>query len=105
MRLLVLGAMVAWVFFGDPADTTANAMWPDSAAPWEEVRAFYYPDRNDLSRSSTVHGLTSLAECRGSVSAIAAENGDPNLVRGDYECGIGCDDTEAGFEVCRITAR
>lgn len=105
MRWVVIGLVAAWFLFGNPANTTANLVWPNSPAPWEGVRAFYYPDRDDLTQSESATGLGSLMECRNAVYSMAAGNGDPDLARGDYECGVGCDRTRAGFDVCRVTAQ
>lgn len=55
----------------------------------DQIDAFYYPNRNDLSRYEVFHDVGSLDECRRVVSAAAIRRHDPQLRRGDYECGIG----------------
>jgi hypothetical protein len=54
-----------------------------------KVDAFYYPDRNNLSKHEAVFDLKNLDECRNAVRRMAAAKGDPNLTRGTYECGVG----------------
>ncbi len=41
-------------------------------------------------------------EVSGWVEDSAAAKGDPNIDRGDYECGVGCRSKD-GFNVCRLT--
>ncbi|MEO8531328.1 MAG: hypothetical protein ABI459_08890 [Deltaproteobacteria bacterium] len=61
-----------------------------------QVDAFYYPDRNDLSVYETFVDVGSVESCRDVVFAAAAGKGDPNLERGDYECGVGPTGDEFG---------
>jgi len=104
MRWIVLIAIGAWFLFGNPAKTFANWLWSDSAAPWETVDAFYYPNRSDLGDFLSQRGLGSLQECRDWVYSVAASRRDPNLTRGDYECGIGRVDDLNGIAIYRLSA-
>lgn len=82
--------MVAiWIIFGSPKKDIANWFYKESAAPWETVDAFYYPDKNDLNALKMMYGLNSVQACRDWVYREAAANGDAKLLKGDYECGIG----------------
>ena len=51
MGWLITIGIGLWFFLGEPAKDVANWFWENSAAPWEEVDAFYYPNRSNL----TVH--------------------------------------------------
>lgn len=88
MALFLLLIVGLWFAFGDPGGDVAGWFWPESAAPWEQVDAFYYPDRNDLSVHREFRDVGSVEACRAWVYSMAAANGDPDLVKGDYECGI-----------------
>ena len=105
MPILILIAVGVWFVLGDPPKTVANWFWEYEAAPWETVDAFYYPDRNDLSKFQKVSGLSSVDGCRNSVRSMAANNGDASLTRGDYECGIELIDNFVGIGVYRYTTR
>lgn len=106
MPWIVVAAIGLWFFFGTPAKTVADWFWPESAAPWETVDAFYYPNRSDLAGGFLSQtGLTSVEDCRAWVYSAAASNEDPNLVSGDYECGIGFLDSFGGLSVYRTTVR
>lgn len=54
-----------------------------------QVDAYYYPDRSNLSVYEVEYNVGSLDACRDWVYTQAAKNNDPNLSRGDYECGVG----------------
>lgn len=62
----------------------------------DQVDAFYYPNRNDLMVFEVVYDVGDIDACRAAVYALAAERGDPQLVRGDYECGVGPTDKSLG---------
>jgi len=103
--LLVVG-IVLWFWLGDPQRDVADWFWPATAAPWESVDAFYYPDRGNLTVHQERRGLDSIKECRVAVRTMALEFNDIALIRGDYECGVG--ELEGrqfgGITVYRITA-
>ncbi|WP_299821237.1 hypothetical protein [uncultured Jannaschia sp.] len=105
MPIIVILIVGAWFVFGDPPKTVANWFWSDGAAPWEEVDAYYYPDRSNLTSYQAGPGLRSVQECRDWVNAAAAANGDASLVRGDYECAVEQVDSFAGGPVYRLTVR
>ncbi len=72
----------------------------------EQVDAFYYPDKNDLTKHQRFLNVGSLENCRVIVRETAAKNGDPSLERGDYECGIGpTGDSVGDVAVYRETKR
>ncbi|MGD9815182.1 MAG: hypothetical protein AB7Q23_01720 [Hyphomonadaceae bacterium] len=54
-----------------------------------QVDAVYYPDRNNLLVYERVRDVGSVEACRVWVRERAADYGDPNIVVGTYECGIG----------------
>ncbi len=105
MPLVGIIAVALWFFFGDPAKNVANWFWGDTAAPWEEVDAFYYPKRSDLSKHLTSRGLHDVDACRRWVYAEAFKRNDDRMTRGDYECGIGLIEHIGGLKVYRITVR
>lgn len=105
MPLLILAALILFFVFGSPGKTAADLLWQNDAAPWEKVDAFYYPDKADLTDFKAVRDLGSVQECRDSVLAMAAANGDPGLIRGDYECGVGKIKDFGGVGMYRVTTR
>ena len=86
---IVLLAIAGWFVFGDPPKTIANLFWNDNAAPWEQVDAFYYPDKEDPSVQRERFAFESVEECRRWVAVTASEHNDPSLEQGSFECGIG----------------
>jgi hypothetical protein len=86
---IFLAIVGAWIIFGSPSTTVAEWFWPDDASPWETVDAFYYPNRNDLTFHLAGYDFQTVQACREWIFRIANQNGDPNILRGDYECGIG----------------
>lgn len=105
MPLLIILAVGLWFVFGDPGKTTANWFWEKSAAPWESVDAFYYPDRTDLTIHQSRVNLDDVDACRIWVRSAAAAQGDVLLMRGDYECGVGKIENVYDLSVYRITVR
>ncbi|WP_141245827.1 hypothetical protein [Mesorhizobium sp. WSM3862] len=89
LPMLFLLGIGAWFLFGDPGKTVANWWWPNDAAPWETVDAFYYPNVGDLSIVQQKHGLKDVQACRDWVSAAAYIARDPMMTHSDYECGLG----------------
>ena len=87
--ILVAVVLAAWGYFGDPLSTVASWFWPKEPAPWEQVDAAYLPDSGDPTKGLSRSDVGSLEGCRSWVYAQAASHGDPTLVRGDYECGVG----------------
>ena len=105
MPILILIVAGAWFFWGDPPKTVANWFWEYEAAPWETVDAFYYPNRNNLSKYQKVSGLGSVESCRTAVYSMASNYGDVSLIRGDYECGIEVVGNLGGIDIYRTTTR
>ena len=105
MPVLIIFGLIAWFVVGDPPKTVANWFWSAGSAPWENVDAFYYPNRSNLSVHEMAEGVGDLDDCRSWVTLQASLRGDPGLTRGDYECGIGRIDSAHGFNVYRITVR
>ncbi len=56
---------------------------------WVQIDAFSHPDRDDLTIHQEFPDVGSIVDCRATVSAAAVMNGDPDMLRGDYECGAG----------------
>lgn len=99
----IIAILLVWAVFGSPSDFVANKFWSDSAAPWEEVHAYYYPDKNDLTEYREALSVGSVDACRLWVQDTATGLGDASLQRGDYECGVGCKTNDYGLNVCRLT--
>jgi hypothetical protein len=55
----------------------------------EQVDGFYYPDKGDLTVHEFFPNVGNVENCRTIVMQAAARRGDPQLLRGDYECGVG----------------
>jgi hypothetical protein len=53
-----------------------------------QVDAFYYPNKNDLTKHEFFSNVGSVENCRAIVQQAAARRNDPGLQRGDYECGV-----------------
>jgi hypothetical protein len=87
----------------DPKTQVAGWFWPSSAAPWEQVDAFYYPDRNNLLSDERHLNVGSVEACRAWVSSRAAARGDPSIALGDYECGVGYLRNSGDMRVYRLT--
>jgi hypothetical protein len=60
-----------------------------SACKNEQVDAFYYPNKSDLTVHEFYGDVGSYEGCIDAVFRAAAAKNDPNMQRGDYECGIG----------------
>lgn len=97
--LLLLAGLCLFAFRG----TIADWLWPNSAAPWEEVDAFYYPKKTNLPVDKRAYGLASVENCRQWVFQKAALNGDPRLEDGDYECGVGFMRNVGDLRMYRLT--
>lgn len=105
-RYVFLGTLlIGWVVFGDPKNDIANLFWPDSPAPWEDVDGVFYPDRYDLSVYEKADGFADLDSCRDWAENKSREMGDPNVAKGDYECGFGFIRDFSGLSVYRNTVR
>ena len=105
--LLVLGVagLIVWGVLGNPAETIAGWISPHSPAPWEKVDVFYYPDKSNLAVSLDNHDVGGLAQCRTWASSAAAKQNDPQLERGDYECGVGYLTSQSSLNRYRLTVR
>lgn len=75
------------------------------AACSEQVDAYFYPDRSDLTRSESFLDVGSVEACRDWAHSKAAQIGDPNMQRSTYECGLGPQRRDVGFTVYRETAQ
>lgn len=106
MRYAIIVGLALWFLFGDPLRTFAGWFWDADAAPWEQVDAFYYPSSSNLLVYDSVADVGSVRACRSVVQAIATSKGDPNIERGDYECGVAPRfDKRYGMAVYRLTIR
>lgn len=105
MPILIIIAVGLWFAFGDPPETVANWFWKDKAAPWEEVDAYYFPNRTNITVHQERFGLDDVQACRNWAYALAGAHRDRSMSKGDYECGIGRIDGHDGLSVYRITVR
>lgn len=55
----------------------------------DQVDAYYYPNMENLAEYQRFLDVGSVQECGDGVFAAARDFGDPDLVFGDCECGIG----------------
>lgn len=108
MPLIIVIILGLWFAFGDLNTTIADWFWSETPAPWEDVDAFFYPNKSDLSKFEMQPNVGSLESCRSWVSAKANFINDPKMQRSDYECGVGRNDEKSkqwGANVYRITPR
>ena len=105
MPWLIVIVAALWFIFGDPKKNVANWFWEYDQAPWEEVDAFYYPNRDNLTIDMREYNVGSVENCRAWVYQQGAAKGDPHLTRGDYECGVGFVKYFGSLKVYRITIR
>lgn len=61
---LTLLAIGAWSYLGSPGRLIANVMWPNGAAPWEQVDVCYYPNANNPPHRYCTFDVGSVANCR-----------------------------------------
>ena len=102
----VVGIVIgAWFVLGSPQDDVAGWFWPKGPAPWEEVDAFYYPDRYNLSISINHYNVETVENCRDWAYAEATFRRDPKMMRGDYECGVGQLEKFGSITVYRLTVQ
>ena len=103
MGWIFILAIVVWFVFSNPKSDVADWVWSNSPAPWEEVDAFFYPNRHNLSISKAHYNVGTVENCRDWAYAEAALRGDPNMQRSDYECGIGQLEKFGDLTVYRLT--
>ena len=103
MHLIIGIAVVLWFVFGSPMKNVANWFWGDAPAPWEDVDAVYYPNANNLTIDMKNYNVGSVENCRAWVYWQAKRRGDPNLERGDYECGVGYLENFGSLRIYRRT--
>ncbi|GEO13526.1 hypothetical protein MAE02_12220 [Microvirga aerophila] len=105
MRWILIVGLLLWAIFGSPKSDIASWIWGDEAAPWETVDAFYYPDRNDLTKDRRSSGLSSVDACRTWINGVSRSFNDVGVKRGDYECGVGHIRDFGSMKVYRVTVR
>lgn len=71
----------------------------------QQVDAYFYPDRTNLTESESYLDIGSVEACRDWAYFKAAQIGDPNMQRSTYECGLGPREHGAGFTVYRETVQ
>src|SRR5262249_55359787 len=103
--ILIAVAFAAWAYWGNPESTVAGWFWPEEPAPRENIDAFYNSDRGDLTNDISFAGVGLLEACRSWVYVQAGSRGDPNLMRGDDECGVGYLRDDGSLRIYRITVR
>lgn len=80
-----------------------DMFFPETAAPWETVDAYYYPNKNDLTISIKSSGHPTVDDCRRWVEGQAKRDYDPKLLRSDYECGVGLVEYYGPVGIYRLT--
>jgi len=105
IKFVLITVVIHYLIFGSAKKDLGNMLWPEDAAPWETVDAYYYPDDSDPSRFETATGLENKEQCRDWAYAAAARNRDPDLAQGDYECGIGKVNEFESITIYRIVAQ
>jgi hypothetical protein len=79
---------------------------PLLACEEEQVDAYYYPNRYDLTVHEFFGDVGSFDGCIDAVFAAAAEKRDPNMLRGNYECAFGpTGEMFGGMKVYRETRK
>lgn len=104
LPLIIIG-IGAWAYFGEPSQSIANMFWSDTSAPWEDVIGFYYPNAKNMNNVKKGGPFDSVDDCRVWIENQAALHNDPEIARGDYECGVGPLESQYGIEVYRITVQ
>jgi hypothetical protein len=99
------GILILSAFTLSGCSPVENLFWPDSPAPWENVDAVFYPDKDNLALDRQARDVGSLNACRTWVRSMAAAMGDPGMERSDYECGVGRQGTVGDLGVYRLTVR
>ena len=104
ISILGILGLIVWGALGNPIQAIAGWVWPHSPAPWERVDAIYYPDKENPLVSVDNQDVGGLTQCRAWVSSAAAEQNDPGLQRGEYQCGVGYRYSQ-GLNNYRLTVR
>ena len=86
-------------------DMAAGVVGGDDAAPWETVDGFYYKDRSNIRNPETIAGLASVEACRAWVYSTAQRFDDPQIRRGDYQCGVGEADRLGAEKIYRVVVK
>lgn len=81
MKKILLLSLIMLLAGCSPEAVVADAFWEDEPAPWEEVDAFYYPNKHNLNIVESQPGLKTLDECRAWVQDRADQNNDRSLPR------------------------
>jgi hypothetical protein len=77
-----------------------------SACGQEQVDAFYYPNKGDLTVHEFFPNVGSVENCREVVKQAATKRNDPNFEFGDYECGLGPTGEKSGeIKIYRETTK
>ena len=67
MPWLIAALLVLWAVFGHPKKDLENAIWPESAAPWEEVDCYAY---DGATVATSYHTAKSEDACRIWLSSL-----------------------------------
>ncbi|WP_156474513.1 hypothetical protein [Gluconobacter albidus] len=105
MWLIVIAAIGAWFYWGNPTLNVANQFWKNDAAPWEKVTAIYFPDNLKTYDHMVTEDLNNVAECRNVVKIQANLRNDPDFHRGSYICNVGKEREEGGISIYRLSVR
>ena len=78
--------LLVWFVLGEPLNHVANLFYSAGPAPWEEIDLVYLPDKRSPSVNEITSDPGSLAECRSWARHMAAQQDDPRMERGSYQC-------------------
>ena len=83
---LVVMVLLVWLVLGEPLIHVANLLYAAAPAPWEDINLVYHPDKRSPSVNAITSDLGSFAECRSWARHMAAQQDDPRMERGSYQC-------------------
>jgi len=83
---LVAVVLLVWFVLGEPLTHVANLFYAAAPVPWEDIDLVYHPDKRSLSVNEITSDPGSLAECRSWARHMAAQQDDPRMERGSYQC-------------------
>lgn len=102
VKIILILALVAWSFLGDPPNDIANSIWSHSNAPWEQVDGYFYANKDSDTITKQVKKVGSYADCKDWARKHAKALGDSDMQKVTYKCGIGMVKKPDGSEAYRL---